>query len=74
VAGELQQIIRHRTGAKHRCPADAKSFAILCNEQVAPGLGFEGSFLAATSVARLVAGQYKRQDWLRRGPWSGPSV
>ena len=27
VAGELQQIIRHRTGAKHRCPADAKSFA-----------------------------------------------
>jgi len=46
----------------------------LCNEQVAPGLGFEGSFLTATSVARLVASQYKRQDWLRRGPWARRSV
>jgi hypothetical protein len=42
----------------------------LCNEQVAPGLGFEGSFLAATSVARIVSSQYRRQDWLRRGPWA----
>jgi len=39
----------------------------LCNEQVAPGLGFEGSFLAATSVARIISSQYRRQDWLRRG-------
>lgn len=42
----------------------------LCNEQVAPGLGFEGSFLAATSVARKIGAQYRRQDWLRRGPWA----
>ncbi|MGB5704649.1 MAG: hypothetical protein WBM48_17650 [Polyangiales bacterium] len=46
----------------------------LCNEQVAPGLGFEGSFLAATSVARIIASQYRRQDWLRRGPWARRSV
>jgi len=46
----------------------------LCNEQVAPGLGFEGSFLAATSVARIIGSQYRRQDWLRRGPWARRSV
>ena len=46
----------------------------LCNEQVAPGLGFEGSFLAATSVARIRGSQYRRQDWLRRGPWARRSV
>lgn len=46
----------------------------LCNEQVAPGLGFEGSFLAATSVARIIASQYRRQDWLRRGPWARRSL
>ena len=46
----------------------------LCNEQVAPGLGFEGSFLTATSVARIVASQYRRRDWLRRGPWVRRSV
>ena len=46
----------------------------LCNGQVAPGLGFEGSFLAATSVARIIASQYRRQDWLRRGPWARRSV
>jgi hypothetical protein len=46
----------------------------LCNEQVAPGLGFEGSFLAATSVARIIGSQYRKQDWLRRGPWARRSV
>ena len=46
----------------------------LCNEQVAPGLGFEGSFLAATSVTRIIGSQYHRQDWLRRGPWARRSV
>ena len=46
----------------------------LCNEQVAPGLGFEGSFLAATSVARIIASQYQRHSWLRRGPWARRSV
>lgn len=46
----------------------------LCNEQIAPGLGFEGSFLTATSVARIIGSQYRRQDWLRRGPWARRSV
>lgn len=46
----------------------------LCNEQVAPGLGFEGSFLAATSVATIISSRYRRQDWLRRGPWARRSV
>jgi hypothetical protein len=46
----------------------------LCNDQIAPGLGFEGSFLAATSVARLIGSEYRRQDWLRRGPWARRSV
>jgi phytoene dehydrogenase-like protein len=46
----------------------------LCNEQVAPGFGFEGSFLAATSVTRIIASRYRRQDWLRRGPWARRSV
>ena len=46
----------------------------LCNEQVAPGLGFEGSFLTATSVAKIIGAQYRRQDWLRRGPWARRSV
>lgn len=46
----------------------------LCNEQVAPGLGLEGSFLAATSVAKIIGSQYRRQDWLRRGPWAHRNV
>ncbi len=46
----------------------------LCNEQVAPGLGFEGSFLTATSVAKIIGSQYRKQDWLRRGPWARRSV
>lgn len=46
----------------------------LCSEQVAPGLGIEGSFLAATSVARIIGAQYRRNDWLRRGPWARRSV
>lgn len=46
----------------------------LCNDQVAPGLGFEGSFLAATSVARIVSSQYRKRAWLRRGPWGRRGV
>ncbi|MGD8316665.1 MAG: hypothetical protein PVH21_17810 [Myxococcales bacterium] len=46
----------------------------LCNEQVAPGLGFEGAFLAATSVAKLVSALYRKRDWLRRGPWGRRGV
>jgi len=42
----------------------------LCNDQVVPGLGFEGAVLAATSTARIVGFPYRRQDWLRRNPWT----
>ena len=42
----------------------------LCNDQVVPGLGFEGAFLAATSAAQIVGSLYRRQDWLQRGPWA----
>jgi hypothetical protein len=46
----------------------------LCNDQVAPGLGFEGAFLAATTASRNVASHYRSRDWLRRGPWARRSV
>ncbi|MFZ1863590.1 MAG: FAD-dependent oxidoreductase [Polyangiales bacterium] len=46
----------------------------LCNEQVAPGLGFEGAFLAATSVARIVSALYRKRHWVRRGPWGRRGV
>jgi len=46
----------------------------LCNDQVAPGLGFEGSFLAATSVAKIVSSQYRKRAWVRRGPWGRRGV
>lgn len=42
----------------------------LCNEQVVPGLGLEGSLLAAASVARLVAKHDRRKEWMRRGLWT----
>ena len=46
----------------------------LCNDQVAPGLGVEGSFLAASSVAQIVSSLYRKREWLRRGPWARRSV
>jgi len=46
----------------------------LCNDQVAPGLGFEGPLVAAASAARIVGSPYRRQEWLRRGPWARRTV
>lgn len=46
----------------------------LCNDQVSPGLGFEGAFLTATSVAKIISSHYRRGDWLRRGPWGRRGV
>lgn len=46
----------------------------LANSQVVPGLGLEGSFLSAASVARLAGRRYRGQDWIRRGLWSADSV
>jgi hypothetical protein len=46
----------------------------LCNEQVAPGFGFEGSFLTAISVARIIGSRYRKLDWLRRGAWARRAV
>lgn len=42
----------------------------LCNDQVVPGLGLEGAFLAASTVARLVVRHDRRKDWMRRGLWT----
>ena len=39
----------------------------LCNDQVVPGLGVEGLFLASASVARLVTRADRRKEWMRRG-------
>lgn len=42
---------------------------LLCNEQVVPGLGLEGSFLTAWSAARTVTRSLNR-DWMNRGRWT----
>lgn len=42
----------------------------LCNEQVVPGLGMEGSFLTAFTVARLVTKADRKKEWMRRGLWT----
>lgn len=40
---------------------------LLCNEQVVPGLGLEGTLLAAWSAARIVGRSDGRADTFRRG-------
>ncbi len=42
---------------------------LACNEQVVPGLGMEGLFLAAWSAARVVSRSDRRKEWMRRGRW-----
>jgi len=41
----------------------------LCNGQVVPGLGLEGTFVAAWSAARAVTRSLNR-DWMNRGRWT----
>lgn len=41
---------------------------LLCNEQVVPGLGLEGTFLTAWSAARAVT-RALRRGWMNRGRW-----
>jgi len=43
---------------------------LLCNEQVIPGLGLEGSFLTAWSAARIVTKADRKKEWMRRGLWT----
>lgn len=43
---------------------------LLCNDQVAPGLGLEGSFLTAWSAARIVTKADRKKEWMRRGLWT----
>lgn len=43
---------------------------LLCNEQVVPGLGLEGSFLTAWSAARIVTKADRKKEWMRRGLWT----
>lgn len=42
---------------------------LLCNEQVVPGLGLEGNFIAAWSAARTVTRSLNR-EWMNRGRWT----
>lgn len=42
---------------------------LLCNTQVVPGLGFEGTLLSAYSAARAVTRSLGR-DWMNRGRWT----
>lgn len=42
---------------------------LLANEQVVPGLGLEGLFLAAWSAARVVSRSDRKREWMRRGRW-----
>jgi hypothetical protein len=42
---------------------------LFANEQVVPGLGLEGLFLAAWSAARVVSRADGKKDWMRRGRW-----
>ncbi len=39
----------------------------LCNDQVMPGLGLEGSFLTAWTVADKLSRADRKKDWMRRG-------
>jgi phytoene dehydrogenase-like protein len=43
---------------------------LLCNQQVAPGLGVEGELLAAASAAKIVRRSDRARDWLRRRLWT----
>jgi hypothetical protein len=42
---------------------------LLCNAQVVPGLGLEGTSLTAWSAARVVTRSLNR-DWMNRGRWT----
>jgi phytoene dehydrogenase-like protein len=42
---------------------------LLVNEQVVPGLGLEGLFMAAWSAARVVSKTDGKKEWMRRGRW-----
>lgn len=42
---------------------------LMCNDQVVPGLGLEGLFLAAWSAARVVSKSDRKKEWMRRGRW-----
>ena len=43
---------------------------LLCNEQVAPGLGCEGELLAASAAAFCVSRTERSRDWMRRRLWT----
>jgi hypothetical protein len=50
-------------------PRTPLKHVFLCNDQVAPGLGAEGDFLAAWVGAQLVCKRDKRKERMRRGLW-----
>lgn len=43
---------------------------LLCNPQVVPGLGLEGTLLSAWSTARVITRTDRKKEWMRRGLWT----
>jgi len=43
---------------------------LLCNGQVAPGLGLEGELLSGCSTAHVITKSDRSRAWMRRRPWS----
>lgn len=43
---------------------------LLCNPQVVPGLGLEGTLLSAWSAARIITRSDRKKEWMRRGLWT----
>lgn len=43
---------------------------LLCGPHNVPGLGLEGSLIAAWSAARIVTRNDRRREWMRRGLWT----
>ncbi|MCB9611387.1 MAG: hypothetical protein H6721_09105 [Sandaracinus sp.] len=43
---------------------------LLCGPHNLPGLGLEGSLVAAWSAARVVTRNDRRREWMRRGLWT----
>jgi phytoene dehydrogenase-like protein len=71
--GTMTPVYAHSRMGMHGCTAMPARTPIkhllLCNEQVVPGLGLEGTFLCAWSSARAVTRSLGRQ-WMNRNRWT----
>jgi phytoene dehydrogenase-like protein len=71
--GTMAPVYAHTRMGLHGCTAlpvrTPVKHLLLCNDQVVPGLGLEGSFLCAWSAARAVTRSLGRQ-WMNRHRWT----